>query len=92
MDYPESVLTRNKKGETEVRTLIRRGTFTEYDYRDPETGKALEKGKRSIILKSRDRETHYFLIPVSGNRFLTIIPKDEKPGRKVWDGKKAVDA
>ena len=91
MDYPESVLTKNKKGETELRFLVRRGTFTEYDYRNPETGQVLEKGKRSIILKSEGNDIHYFMIPIKEDRFLTIIPKDEKPGRKVWDGKKPVD-
>ena len=93
MRFPESVLTRNQRGETEARRLIDSGRFVRYEYVYPETGKQAEKGKLSIILKSDSdgRETHYFLIPIKGNRFLTVIPKDDEKNRKVWDGKKARD-
>ncbi len=91
MNYPDSVLTKNKKGQTEVRWLLRKGTFVEYNYRNPKTGKVLEKGKRSIILKSGKEEEHYFIIPLKQrNKFLLIIPNEEKQERKVWDGERAV--
>lgn len=85
MDYPESVLTRNKKGETEVRRLLEKGVFVKYDYIYPGTGKRAEKGKLSIILKTPGGEEHYFLIPLKGEKFLAIKPKEEKPNRKFWD-------
>ncbi len=90
MDYPESVITINRKGEREVRRLLRRGEFVEYDYIDPETGNPVEKGKRSIVLKTPEGEEHYFLIPLKDGRFLAVLDKDSKE-RKVWNGSKAVD-
>jgi len=90
MRYPESVLTVNSKGEKEVRRLVRRGEFVEYDYIDPETGETKEKGKRSIVLKTEKGQEHYFLIPIKGNRFLAIAEKGWKK-RELWDGEKAVD-
>ncbi len=91
MNYPDSVLTENKKGEREVRNLLSTGTFVKYSYMHPETGKALEGGKFSIILKDKaGKEEHYFMIPMKG-RFLAIPQKEEKKERKAWDGKKAVD-
>lgn len=89
MQYPEEVLTKDKKGNLEVRTLVGKGKFVKYDYRDPKTGKILENGKFSIILKTKDGEEHYYMIPIKG-KFLAIPIKEENK-RKVWDGKKAVD-
>ncbi|MEM7816089.1 MAG: hypothetical protein QXN71_03150 [Candidatus Aenigmatarchaeota archaeon] len=87
MKYPDSVLTKNRKGETEVRLLIDRGKFTRYTYIYPD-GKPAEGGKISVILTNEKGErTHYFLIPTKGGRYLAIIPKEEKEFRKVWDPK-----
>lgn len=91
MEYPEDVITKNKKGQIEVRTLIRRGNFIEYDYRDPKTGKTVEAGKRSIILIDGKKQEHYFIIPLKQRgKFLMVVPKEEKPSRKIWNGKKAI--
>jgi hypothetical protein len=91
MKYPDSVLTKNRKGETEVRLLLDKGKFTRYTYVYPDEKKA-EGGKVSIILTNEKGEkTHYFLIPTQGGRYLALIPKEEKEQRKVWDGKKEVD-
>lgn len=90
MKYPESVLTKNQKGETEVRNLLEMGEFVKYNYADPETGRIMESGKFSVILKSDKGEQHLFLIPIKGNRFLAIEDK-EKKARQVWNGKGAVD-
>jgi hypothetical protein len=90
MKYPDSVLTKNRKGETEVRLLIDNGRFTRYTYVYPDGSPA--DGKVSIILTNEKGEkTHYFLIPTQGGRYLTIIPKEEKGERKIWDGKGEVD-
>jgi len=86
-EYPESVLTKNRKGETEVRNLISSGTFVKYNYLDPETGRPAERGKFSIITRDKSgRQEHYFMIPVKGNRFLSITESVEKE-RHVWDSK-----
>jgi hypothetical protein len=90
--YPDSVLTKNRKGETEVRLLTDRGKFMRYTYAYPDGTKA-EGGKVSIILTNEKGEkTHYFLIPTQGGRYLAIIPKEEISERKVWDGKREVEA
>ncbi|MFQ6020681.1 MAG: hypothetical protein ACE5J4_01510 [Candidatus Aenigmatarchaeota archaeon] len=89
MQYPESVLTKNRKGDTEVRWLIDKGKFVRYNYRDPKTKKILENNKFSLIIKnSKGKEEHFYMIPLKG-KFLTIPIKDKKK-RKVWDGKKSV--
>jgi hypothetical protein len=91
MKYPDSVLTKNRKGETEVRLLIDKGRFVRYTYVYPD-GRKAEDGKISIILTNeKEGQTHYFLIPTQGGRYLTVIPKDDKEKRKIWDGKKEVE-
>ena len=91
MKYPDSVLTKNRKGETEVRLLIDKGKFTRYTYAYPD-GRKAEGGKISIILTNeKGEQVHYFLIPTQGGRYLAVIPKDDKENRKVWDGKGEVN-
>jgi hypothetical protein len=88
MAYPDSVITYNKKGKPEVRWLVDKGKFVRYQYKDPKTGKLLEKGKFSIILKNEQgKEEHFYLIPVQ-NRFLAIPIKEIAKERKVWDERK----
>ena len=89
--FPEEVLTRTKKGEVEVRSLIDRGRYVRYKYLHPETGEALEGGKVKLVLIAEDgRVEEYFIIPTKSKRDL-LIPAAEKGARKVWDGKQAVD-
>lgn len=86
MEYPESVLTKNKKGEAEVRRILSRGKFIKYDYILADSGKVSDGGKFSIILKDENgKEEHYFLIPFKG-RWLAILERGSKP-RKVWNEK-----
>jgi len=89
--YPEEVLTRTKRGELEVRSLIDRGRFVRYNYLHPETGEAMEAGKVKLVLISdAGRREEYFIIPTKSKRDL-LIPAAEKGARKVWDGRGAVD-
>ncbi len=90
MGYPEDVITHDRKGNPEVRMLVYRGKFVRYQYTDPKTGKLLENGKFSIILKNeKGKEEHIYLIPLPNSRFLAVWPKQEEKKRKVWDkGKK----
>jgi hypothetical protein len=89
--FPEEVLTRTKKGEVEVRSLIDRGRYVRYNYVDPETGLPLEGGKVKLVLVSdTNRTEEYFIIPTKSKRDL-LIPAAEKGARKVWDGSRAVD-
>ena len=89
MEYPESVLTKNKKGDIEVRNLISRGKFVMYDYRDPKTFQQVENKKVKLYLKDEEGKIEeYYLIPLKGERFLMIKPKEvEEKERKVWNQK-----
>jgi hypothetical protein len=87
-EYPETVITHDRKGNKEVRWLVDKGKFVRYQYRDPASGKLLEKGKFSLLLKNRQgKEEHFYLIPIQ-NRFLAIPLKEAAKKRKVWDGSK----
>jgi hypothetical protein len=89
--FPDEVLTRTKKGEVEVRSLIDRGRYVRYNYLDPETGEAMEGGKAKLVLISEAGRTEgYFLIPTKSKRDL-LIPASEKGARKIWDGTRAID-
>jgi len=89
-NYPETVLTKDKKGNIEVRNLISRGNFVIYDYRDVKTFKQVESNKKKIYLKDGNSQvSEYYIIPLkTGNRSLLINPEKpvEKP-RKVWNDK-----
>jgi hypothetical protein len=84
-EYPESVFTENKKGEKEVRLLVSRREFVKYQYLDPKTGKIVEKGKSSIILKTPAGEEYTYLIPIKQGKALAIFSKSEPKQRKVWN-------
>ena len=89
--YPEEVLTRTKKGEIEVRSMIDRGRYVRYSYLHPETGEPLEGGKVKLVLVSEGGKTEeFFIIPTKSRRDL-LVPAADKGARKIWDGTRAVD-
>jgi hypothetical protein len=89
--FPDEVLTRTKKGEIEVRSLVDRGRYVRYRYLHPETGEPMEGGKVKLVLQADSGRTEeYFLIPTKSKRDL-LIPAAEKGDRKVWDGTRSVD-
>jgi hypothetical protein len=88
--YPETVLTKDKKGNLEVRNLISRGQFVMYDYRDVKTFKQVESNKKKIYLKDENGQiSEYYIIPLkTGNRSLLITPdKPDEKTKKIWDEK-----
>ena len=89
--FPDEVLTRTKKGEIEVRSLIDRGRYVRYRYLHPETGEPMEGGKTKLVLLSESGVAEeFFVIPTKSKRDL-LLPAAEKGARKVWDGTHAVD-
>ncbi len=89
--FPDDVLTKTKKGEIEVRSLIDRGRYVRYQYLHPETGEPMEGGKVKLVLFSESGATEeFFIIPTKSHRDL-LIPAAEKGARKIWDGTQAVD-
>jgi hypothetical protein len=86
--YPETVLTKDKKGNLEVRNMIYRGQFVMYDYRNVKTFKQVEGNKKKIYLKDENGQiSEYYIIPLkTGNRSLLITPeKSEEKPRKIWN-------
>ena len=89
--FPDDVLTRTKKGEIEVRSLIDRGRYVRYNYLHPETGAPMEGGKvKLVLLASSGKTEEFFVIPTGSKRDL-LVPAAEKGARKIWDGTKPVD-
>jgi len=89
--FPDEVLTRTKKGEIEVRSLLDRGRYVRYNYLHPDTAEPMEGGKVKIVLRSDDgKDEEFFIIPTKSHRDL-LIPAAEKGARKIWDGRGAVD-
>jgi len=89
--FPGEVLTRTKKGEIEVRSLIDRGRYVRYNYLHPETGEPMEGGKVKLVLIAEGGRTEeYFIIPTKSKRDL-LIPAAEKGSRMIWDGSRAID-
>ena len=89
--FPEDVMTRTKKGEVEVRSLIDRGRYVRYRYLHPETGEPMEGGKVKLVLIAEDGKVEeFFVIPTKSRRDL-LISAAEKGARKVWDGSRATD-
>jgi len=89
--FPDEVLTRTKKGETEVRSLLDRGRYVRYNYLHPESGEPMEGGKVKLVLISESGKVEeFFVIPTKSRRDL-LIPAADKGARKVWDGSRAVD-
>jgi len=88
VEFPESVLTRSKKGKLEVRGLDHRGSYVMCKYLDPKTMK-LADTKRKLILKDEEGKIiEYFMIPLrDSNRSLLISPEPEEKDRQVWNAK-----
>ena len=85
--YPESVLATDKKGNSEVRSLISRGKFVLHDYRDAKTFKEVKGGKKKLCLKDEKGEVkEYFIIPLKDGKSLLLEPKEkEEKNRKIWN-------
>ena len=89
-DYPESVITQDRKGNYEVRNLLSRGEFLLHDYRNPADFTPVESSKQKLYLKDADGKiTEYFIIPTRNpNQMLLIRPKEkELKERMVWNEK-----
>ena len=91
VSFPDEVLTRTKKGEIEVRSLVDRGRYVRYNYLHPQTGEPMEGGKVKLVLLADDGTVEeFFVIPTKSKRDL-LIPAAEKGQRRIWDGKQAID-
>jgi hypothetical protein len=88
LDFPETVLTKGKKGKLEVRGLDHRGHYVMCKYLDPKTMK-LTDTKRKLTLKDEEGKIfEYFIIPLKDpKRALLISAETEEKDRQVWNDK-----
>jgi hypothetical protein len=88
LEFPEIVMTKNKKGKLEVRSLDHRGSYVICKYVDPKTMK-LADTKRKLMLKDEEGNMReYFIIPLKDpKRALLITPESEEKDRQIWNEK-----
>ncbi len=87
MKVPQEVLTKGRKG-LEVRSLVSRGRYVLYEYRDPETLELVDKKQKLMLKDENGSVKEFFLIPLKDGRFLMFESKKAKePVRKVWNPK-----
>jgi len=83
MEYPKEVLTTSKKGKVEVRSLIDKGEFVQYEYLDPKTRKPTENKSKIILAGNSRRE--FFAVPMAGGRMLLIPAKGKEEKVNIYN-------
>ena len=88
VDFPETVLTKDKKGKLEIRSLDHRGRYVMCKYLDPKTMKPADT-KRKLTLRDEEGVVHeYFIIPLKDpKRALLISAESEEKERQLWNEK-----
>jgi hypothetical protein len=90
MEFPESVLTKSKKGKLEVRGLEHRGSYVLCKYLDPNTMKLADTNRKLVLKDEEGKITEYFMIPLKDpKRALLVSPEAEEKDRQVWNEKRA---
>ena len=85
--YPEEVIAISSKGKKEARVLVEKGSYIRYTYKDPASGKLMQPGKETVLLKSEKGECEQlFIVPISSGRNLLFKTKNPKK-KKVLDEK-----
>ena len=86
MEFPETVLRTDKKGQLEVRALESHGTYVICKYLDSRTLKSAD-AKKKLILRSNDGEvTEFFIVPLKDpNRALLLSARHDEKDRKIWN-------
>ena len=86
MEFPETVLTKGKKGKLEIRCLDHRGSYVMCKYVDPNSTN-LSDTKRKLMLKDENGQvSEYFIIPLKDpRRALLVIPEANEKERQVWN-------
>lgn len=88
MEFPESVLTKSKKGTQEVRGLDQRGSYVICKYLEPRTMKLADTKRKLLLKDEQGKVTEYFIIPLKDpKRALLILPEAEEKDRQLWNEK-----
>jgi hypothetical protein len=86
MEFPETVTTRNKRGQVEVRTLESRGSFVICKYLDSSTLKLADTKKKLILRSDKGELTEYFIVPLKDpRRALLISSRPDEKERQIWN-------
>lgn len=86
MEYPETVLTKGKKGKLEIRSLDSRGDYVLCKYLDPKTMKPVDAKCKLILRANNGNVIEYFIIPLKDpKRALLISAEPEEKDRQVWN-------
>jgi hypothetical protein len=86
LEFPETVLTKGKKGKLEVRSLDSRGDYTLCKYLDPRTMKTVDAKRKLMLRESNGNVTEYFIIPLKDpKRALLVSSESEEKDLQVWN-------
>jgi hypothetical protein len=86
--YPKEAVAVSSKGKREARIFVEKGTYIRYTYKDADSGKLVQEGKESVVLKNDSgKKEQLFIIPMKSDKSLLI--KSKNPSAKIcWDEKK----
>ena len=86
LDFPESVLTKGKKGKLEIRGLDSYGRYVMCKYLDPKTLELADTKRKLILRDNSGKVMEYFIIPLKDSRrSLLISTESEEKDRQVWN-------
>lgn len=86
MQFPDSVLTKSRKGRWEVRAVDSRGRYVICKYLDPDSLKLADMKKKLCLMEEGGGVQEYFIVPIKGQRrSLLIEAEKEEKERKVWN-------
>ena len=85
MEFPDTVITKGKRGAVEIRTLDSRGRFVICKYLNPKTLKPADPKRKLILRLENGAIEEYFIVPLKNSRALLISGKPEEKERQIWN-------
>ena len=85
MEFPDTVITKGKKGTLEIRTLDSRGRFVICKYLDPKTLKPADAKRKLMLRLENGTSEEYFIVPLKNSRALLISGKPDEKERQLWN-------
>jgi len=88
MEFPDTVMTKSKKGKVEIRSLDHRGSYVICKYVDPKTMKLADTKRKLMLRDDEGTVREYFIIPLKDpKRALLVLPEAEEKDRQIWNDK-----
>jgi hypothetical protein len=85
MEFPDTVITKGKRGTSEIRTLDSRGRFVICKYLDPKTLKPADPKRKLMLRLENGKVEEYFIVPLKNSRALLISGKSDEKERQIWN-------